>query len=90
MSSLPVLDNPFSQRVNHLIKSFQTDLRHSNYYPSLYVVKEEGDPLLRHWFMTHMLEDRQHPLSANSAHIQSQASSAMSYYEWIGFIKGNI
>lgn len=87
--SLPELKNAFSERVCRIIKNLRTDLRHSNYYPSLYVVKEDGDAMLRNWFMTHMLEDRQQPSSNCSTNpsIQKSINSTTSYFQWLNFIK---
>ncbi|KIJ08895.1 hypothetical protein PAXINDRAFT_18003 [Paxillus involutus ATCC 200175] len=44
--TLPVLDNPFSQRVNAIIQKTH-EMRRGVYYPHLYVVKEDGEPPLR-------------------------------------------
>ncbi|KAI8642127.1 Sec23/Sec24 trunk domain-containing protein [Parasitella parasitica] len=87
--SLPVLSNPFSERVRRIIKNLRTDLRHCNFYPSLYVVREDGEPMLRYWFMTHLLEGRQH--FATDSHCQKNTSySAMSYYQWLGHVKEGV
>jgi protein transport protein SEC24 len=59
-ATLPVLSNPFNQRVNAIIGKLREDPRRSFLYPELIVVKEEGgDPLLRLLFLSHMIEDRQ-------------------------------
>ncbi|TFK58679.1 protein transporter SEC24 [Pluteus cervinus] len=44
--TLPVLDNPFSQRVNAVIETVR-EMRRGVYHPHLYVVKEDGEPPLR-------------------------------------------
>ncbi|KAL7316193.1 COPII subunit, variant 2 [Mucor circinelloides] len=84
--SLPVLNNPFSERIGRILKCLRTDLRHCNFYPSLYVVREDGEPMLCSWFMTHMLEDRQH-LASSSRFQKTTPYSAMSYYQWLGHVK---
>lgn len=83
---MPALNNPFSQRVCRIIKNLRTDLRTSNFYPSLYVAKEDGDPMLRNWFMTHLLEDRQQ-LSNQSPSVQKSINASTSYYQWLHYIK---
>ncbi|KAG2235504.1 hypothetical protein INT48_007902 [Thamnidium elegans] len=87
--ALPILKNPFSERVCRIIKNLRTDLRYSNHYPSLYVVKEDGDPMLGNWFMTHLLEDRQQILKSNSFNSSTQKSINVetSYFQWINYIK---
>jgi protein transport protein SEC24 len=55
--TLPVLETPLNRKVNTLIGKLR-ELRRGNYYPTLYLVKEDGDPYLRLWFMAHMIEDR--------------------------------
>ncbi|GLB42024.1 putative sec23/Sec24 helical domain containing protein [Lyophyllum shimeji] len=47
-TTLPVLDNPFSQRVNAVIQKTR-EMRRGVYYPHLYVVKDDGEPPLRLW-----------------------------------------
>ncbi|CAO3653770.1 unnamed protein product [Mucor fragilis] len=84
--SLPVLNNPFSERVCRIIKNLRTDLRHCNFYPSLYIVREDGEPMLQSWFMTHMLEDKHH-VASNARFQKTVPYSAMSYYQWLGHIK---
>lgn len=58
-ATLPMLQNTFSQQVNGIIgKIRRTRLTMATIYPTLYVVKEDGDPALRMWFLSHMIEDR--------------------------------
>jgi protein transport protein SEC24 len=58
-TTLPPLQNQYSQQVNNVIdKIRRTRLTMATIYPTLYVVKEDGDPALRMWFLSHMIEDR--------------------------------
>jgi len=47
-STLPLLDNPFSERVNAIIQKTR-EMRRGVYHPHLYIVKEDGEPPLRLW-----------------------------------------
>ncbi|KAI7891079.1 Sec23/Sec24 trunk domain-containing protein [Mucor mucedo] len=87
VASLPELQNAFSERVHRIISKLRTESRHSNFYPSLYVVKEEGDVMLRHWFLTHMLEDRQQPPQGCSPSIHKSINATTSYFQWLNYIK---
>ncbi|KAI8875971.1 protein transport protein SEC24 [Backusella circina FSU 941] len=87
IADLPVLKTQFSERVRRIIQALRSDLRFTNFYPTLYLVKEDGDPLLRNLFMTHLLDDRQQysiPLSKTQ---QETINSGMSYFEFLSFIK---
>jgi protein transport protein SEC24 len=55
--TLPVLENDFSQRVNSIIAKTR-ELRHGPYYPHLYVVKDDGEPALRLWALSCLIQDR--------------------------------
>ncbi|KAI9286884.1 Sec23/Sec24 trunk domain-containing protein [Umbelopsis sp. AD052] len=55
--TLPNLENPFNQKVNMIIGKIR-EMRRGNYYPQLYLVKEDGEPALRLWFLSHLIEDR--------------------------------
>ncbi|CDR47063.1 hypothetical protein NBRC10512_007441 [Rhodotorula toruloides] len=70
--TLPVLDNPFSQRVNAIIGKVR-EARRGPYYPHLYIVKEDGDPALRQWALSCLIEDRLETLP--------------SYQQWVGKLK---
>ncbi|GAA6027153.1 hypothetical protein JCM8097_002435 [Rhodosporidiobolus ruineniae] len=70
--SLPLLDNPFSQRVNAIIGKVR-EARRGPYYPHLYVVKEDGEPALRQWALSCLIEDRIEALP--------------SYQQWLGQLK---
>ncbi|GAA5986774.1 hypothetical protein JCM11641_004786 [Rhodosporidiobolus odoratus] len=70
--TLPVLDNPFSQRVNAIIGKVR-EARRGPYYAHLYVVKEDGEPALRQWALSCLIEDRIEALP--------------SYQQWLGQLK---
>ncbi|RUS25633.1 hypothetical protein BC938DRAFT_471857 [Jimgerdemannia flammicorona] len=73
--TLPTLDNSFSQRVNLIIGKIR-EMRRGPYYPVLYLVKEDGEPALRLWFLSHLIEDR--------------TDTVMSYYQWLGHLKDRV
>ncbi|GAA5907840.1 uncharacterized protein JCM6883_001909 [Sporobolomyces salmoneus] len=73
--SLPVLDNPFSQRVNAIIGKVR-EARRGPYYPHLYIVKEDGDAALRQWALSCLIEDR--------------LEATQSYGQFIGMLKDKI
>lgn len=70
--TLPVLDNAFSGRVNAIIGKVR-EARRGPYYPHLYVVKEDGEPALRQWALSCLIEDRIEALP--------------SYQQWLGQLK---
>ncbi|CAI2163666.1 12011_t:CDS:10 [Funneliformis geosporum] len=70
--TLPQLDNVFSQRVNAIIGKTR-EMRRGVYYPHLYIIKEDGDPSLRLWFLSHIIEDR--------------TDTVMSYPQWLAHLK---
>lgn len=55
--TLPVLDNPFNQRVNAIVAKTR-ELRRGVYRPHLYVVKSDAEPALRSWALSLLIEDR--------------------------------
>jgi protein transport protein SEC24 len=55
---LPLLENAFSPRVNAVLAKSRDLLTGSLYYPHLYIVKEDGDPGLRIWAASTLIEDR--------------------------------
>ncbi|CAE6421688.1 hypothetical protein ACGC1H_001843 [Rhizoctonia solani] len=55
--TLPTLDNDFSQRINAVIAKTRA-LRRGPYWPHLYVVKEDGEPALRMWALSMLIQDR--------------------------------
>ncbi|TFY77941.1 hypothetical protein EWM64_g6073 [Hericium alpestre] len=73
--TLPLLDNPFSQRVNAIIQKTR-EMRRGVYYPHLYVVKEDGEPPLRLWAMSGLIQDR--------------ADVLPSYQQFIGQLKDKV
>ncbi|KII87612.1 hypothetical protein PLICRDRAFT_42119 [Plicaturopsis crispa FD-325 SS-3] len=56
-TTLPILDNPFSERVNAVIQKTR-EMRRGVYHPHLYVVKEDGEPSLRLWALSCLIQDR--------------------------------
>jgi protein transport protein SEC24 len=56
-TTLPVLDNPFNQRVNAVIQKSR-EMRRGVYYPQLYIVKEDGEMPLRLWALSLLIQDR--------------------------------
>lgn len=69
-TTLPVLDNPFSQRVNAIIQKTR-EMRRGVYYPHLYVVKEDGEPPLRLWALSALIQDRADVLPSYQQFISS-------------------
>ncbi|KAF8761747.1 CPII coat sec24 protein [Rhizoctonia solani] len=55
--TLPTLDNEFSQRINAVVAKTRV-LRRGPYWPHLYVVKEDGEPALRMWALSMLIQDR--------------------------------
>ncbi|EJC99351.1 CPII coat sec24 protein [Fomitiporia mediterranea MF3/22] len=56
-TTLPLLDNNFSQRVNAIIAKTR-EMRRGPYWPHLYIVKEDGEPPLRLWALSCLVQDR--------------------------------
>lgn len=56
-STLPLLDNPFSERVNAIVQKTR-EMRRGVYHPHLYIVKEDGEPPLRLWALSNLIQDR--------------------------------
>ena len=56
-TTLPILENDFSRRVNAVVQKIR-EMRHGVYYPHLYVVKEDGEPPLRLWALSALIQDR--------------------------------
>jgi len=54
---LPILENDFSRRVNAVVQKIR-EMRRGVYYPHLYVVKEDGEPPLRLWALSALIQDR--------------------------------
>jgi protein transport protein SEC24 len=55
--TLPVLENPFSQRVNAIVAKTR-EMRRNPYWQHLYVVKADAEPALRNWALSLLIEDR--------------------------------
>ncbi|CAO3625190.1 unnamed protein product [Cunninghamella blakesleeana] len=73
--TLPSLETPLNKKVNLLIGKIR-EMRRGNYYPTLYLVKEDGDPYLKIWFLSHLIEDR--------------TENVMSYQQFLQFIKDRV
>lgn len=56
-TTLPRVDNSMNQRVNAIVERVQT-CRRGPYRPHVYVVKEDGEPSLRLWALSMLVEDR--------------------------------
>ncbi|CCJ29199.1 unnamed protein product [Pneumocystis jirovecii] len=74
--TLPLLDNPFSVRVNNIISKLREYDRGKITWPHLYLVKQDGDPALIKWFFSNMIEDRQDGIP--------------SYYQYINELRNRI
>ncbi len=68
--TLPVLENTFSQRINAIIQKVR-EMRRGVYYPHLYVVKEDGEPPLRLWALSALIQDRADVLPSYQQFISS-------------------
>ncbi|KAI8144785.1 Sec23/Sec24 trunk domain-containing protein [Fennellomyces sp. T-0311] len=86
LADLPKLSNPFSQRVTAIVDHIRNE-RRGTYYPSLYIVKEDGDPMLRAMFLNHLIEDRNINGPTAAGANQQQVNSGMSYFQWLGFVR---
>jgi protein transport protein SEC24 len=76
-TSLPLLENDLNKRIRNLIASIrETRLRQATLHPSLYIVREDGDPQLRMLFLSHLIEDR----------IDNQ----LSYPQFLGVIRDKV
>lgn len=52
-----MLENPFSQRVNAVVQKIR-EMRRGVYYPHLYIVRDDGEPPLRLWALSMLIQDR--------------------------------
>jgi protein transport protein SEC24 len=78
-TSLPELDNDFSERVRAvLLKSRDARSKGcgSIVVPHLYVIKEDGEPSLKLWAQTLLVEDR--------------ADQGMSFQQWMGQLREKV
>ena len=69
-TTLRPLENPFSQRVNAIVQKIR-ELRRGVYYPHLYIVKEDGEPPLRFWALSMLIQDRADMLPSYQQFISS-------------------
>ena len=83
---LPQLASPISQKLNAIIQYLQK-ARQTSYYPTIYIVREDGDPILRSRFLSHLIEDRQPTGPTNAGANQQDVSSGMSYFQWLGYVR---
>ncbi|TVY78116.1 Protein transport protein SEC24 [Lachnellula suecica] len=78
-SSLPELDNDFNERVRAVVQKSR-DYRSrgvgSIIVPHLYVIREDGDPSLKLWAQTLLVEDR--------------ADQGMSFQQWMGTLREKV
>lgn len=86
MAILPRIKSPISERLNTIIQQLRSE-RQVTYYPSIYIVKEDGDPALRARFLGQLLEDRQPNGPVTAGANQEIVNSGMSYFQWLGFIR---
>lgn len=76
---LPELENDFSERVRAVIQKSRDHRSRgvgSIYSPQLYVVKEDGEPGLRLWAQSMLVEDR--------------ADQSVSLPQWIGMLREKV
>ncbi|KAH8829080.1 CPII coat sec24 protein [Flagelloscypha sp. PMI_526] len=74
-TTLPLLDNDFSKRVNAVINKTR-EMRRGPYWPHLYVVKEDGEPPLRLWALSLLIQDRADVLPSYQQFIASLRDKA--------------
>lgn len=82
---LPTFPNPLSQRVHAILQHIRA--RRGSYYPTLTLVREDGDPALRALFLTRLIEDRMAAGPATAGANQEHFNSGMSYFQWLGFVR---
>lgn len=76
---LPELDNDFNERVRAVVQKSKDVLSRgmgSVIHPQLYVVKEDGEPGLRLWAQSMLVEDR--------------ADQGVSLQQWMGHIRAKV
>ncbi|TQS35598.1 hypothetical protein Golomagni_03976 [Golovinomyces magnicellulatus] len=78
-SSLPELDNDFSERLRAVIQKSR-DYRSKNVgsiiLPHLYIIREDGDPNLKLWAQTLLVEDR--------------TDQGVSFQQWMGMLREKV
>lgn len=67
---MPILENDFSRRVNAVVQKIR-EMRRGVYYPHLYVVKEDGEPPLRLWALSALIQDRMDVLPSYQQFVSS-------------------
>lgn len=78
-TSMPVLESEFNERVRGVIeksKDHQAKGVGSIIVPTLYVIKEDGDPSLKLWAQTLLVEDR--------------ADQGVSLQQWMGMLREKV
>lgn len=78
-TTLPLLDNDFSQRIHAVLekaRDHKSKGAGSITVPTLYVVKEDGDPSLKLWAQTLLVEDR--------------ADQGVSLQQWLGMLREKV
>ena len=78
-TSLPITDNEFNERVRNVVeksKDFKGRGVGSIVSPPLYVIREDGEPSLRLWAQTLLVEDR--------------ADQSMSAAQWMGILRDKV
>ncbi|KAF2477981.1 COPII component protein [Lindgomyces ingoldianus] len=78
-TTMPVLDNEFNERVRAVIeksKDHRAKGVGSIVVPTLYIIKEDGDPSLKLWAQTLLVEDR--------------ADQGVSLQQWMGMLREKV
>lgn len=78
-TTMPVIDNDFNERVRAVIeksKDHRAKGVGSIVYPTLYIVREDGDPSLKLWAQTLLVEDR--------------ADQGVSLQQWMGMLREKV
>lgn len=55
---LPEVDHEFNHKVRAILRSLRCIQSRNLVLPDLHIVKEDGDPALRMWFLSHLVQDR--------------------------------
>ena len=77
-----MLENSFSQRINAIIGKIR-EMRRSPYWPHLYIVKEDGEPALRMWALSCLVEDRTDGLPSYREYLETLRNKV--YYRLLGY-----